>query len=76
MILTELKSFIEMHPGASRQEIAKKFSLSEDGVDAMLSVWIRKGTVSRMLDTNKSDQVTRVRYAMNRNDGLSVTVTM
>ena len=65
-----------MHPGASRQEIAKKFSLSEDGVDAMLSVWIRKGTVSRMLDTNKSDQVTRVRYAMNRNDGLSVTVTM
>ncbi|MCF4171651.1 FeoC-like transcriptional regulator [Vibrio sp. McD22-P3] len=76
MILTELKSFIEMHPGASRHEIAKKFSLSEDGVDAMLSVWIRKGTVSRMLDTNKSDQVTRVRYAMNRNDGLSITVTM
>ncbi len=76
MILTELKSFIESHPGVSRHDIAKKFSISEDGVDAMLAVWIRKGSISRMLDTNKADQVTRVRYAMNGDNGLSVTVTM
>lgn len=76
MILSELKHYIEHNPGASRHDLAKKFALSEDGVDAMLAVWIRKGTISRMLDTNKSQQVTRVRYSLNRTDALSVTVRM
>lgn len=76
MILSELKHYIEHNPGVCRHELAKKFAISEDGVDAMLAVWIRKGTISRMLDTNKAEQVTRVRYLMNREDELSLTVTM
>ncbi|NGZ13358.1 iron transporter FeoC [Vibrio aestuarianus] len=76
MILTELKGYIEENGIVSRADLAKKFSMSEDGVDAMLSVWIKKGIISRTIDTNKAHHVTRVRYALNRNDGLSLTVTL
>ncbi|CAH8202467.1 FeoC-like transcriptional regulator [Vibrio sp. SA48] len=76
MILTELKGYIEENGIVSRADLAKKFSMSEDGVDAMLNVWIKKGIISRTIDTNKAHHVTRVRYALNRNDGLSLTVTL
>ncbi len=76
MILTELKQYIDAQGSATRSELAKKFALSEDGVDAMLSVWIKKGVISRMIDTNKANKVTRVRYSVNQADGLSLTVTM
>ncbi|AQM19138.1 FeoC-like transcriptional regulator [Vibrio anguillarum] len=76
MILNELKRYIEDNGIVSRSAIAKKFSLSEDGVDAMLSVWIRKGVLSRTIDTNKANRVTRVRYGLNRNNGLSLTVVL
>ncbi len=76
MILTELKAYIEAQGSASRAELAKKFALSEDGVDAMLAVWIKKGVLSRMIDTNKADKITRVRYSVNQADSLSLTVTM
>ncbi|WP_162046826.1 FeoC-like transcriptional regulator [Vibrio taketomensis] len=76
MILTELKAYIEAQGSASRTELAKKFALSEDGVDAMLAVWIKKGVLSRMIDTNKADKITRVRYSVNQADSLSLTVTM
>lgn len=51
MILNELKRYIEENGIVSRSAIAKKFSLSEDGVDAMLAVWIKKGVLSRTIDT-------------------------
>ncbi|KII75485.1 FeoC-like transcriptional regulator [Vibrio renipiscarius] len=76
MILTELKQYIDAKGGASRTELAKKFALSEDGVDAMLSVWIKKGIISRMIDTNKAEKITRIRYSVNQKNGLSLTVTM
>ncbi|GAB2665486.1 FeoC-like transcriptional regulator [Vibrio panuliri] len=76
MILTELKQYIDAQGSATRSELAKKFALSEDGVDAMLSVWIKKGVISRMIDTNKANKVTRIRYSVNQTDGLSLTVTM
>ncbi|RJX73830.1 iron transporter FeoC [Vibrio sinensis] len=76
MILTELKQYIETHGVSSRAELAKKFHMSEDGVDAMLSVWIKKGKLSRLVDTNKAQVVTRVRYAETKKDSLSLTVTM
>ncbi|QSA19811.1 iron transporter FeoC, partial [Vibrio furnissii] len=52
MILTELKQAIAAQGGISRKELAKRFALSEDGVDAMLAVWIKKGVISRFIDTN------------------------
>ncbi len=42
MILNELKAAIESKNGATRQELARRFALSEDGIDAMLAVWIKK----------------------------------
>lgn len=43
MILTELHQYIDNEGVAARSELASKFGMSEDGVDAMLSVWVKKG---------------------------------
>jgi putative ferrous iron transport protein C len=76
MILNELKQHIEQEGQVTQKELAKKFALSEDGVDAMLAVWIKKGVISRMIDTNKAQKITRVRYATTRSDGLALTAMM
>lgn len=76
MILSELKQCIDQNGSISRRELAKKFAMSEDGVDAMLSVWIKKGKISRFVDTNASHNVTRIRYAKVKADALALNVTM
>ncbi|MGD8233576.1 FeoC-like transcriptional regulator [Vibrio sp. TRT 1302] len=76
MILAELKQFIDQQGSVSQRELAKKFGLSEDGVDAMLSVWIRKGVISRLVDTNAANHVMRVRYTKVDPNALALTVTM
>ncbi|CAH6878581.1 Ferrous iron transport protein C [Vibrio chagasii] len=76
MILTELHQYIDSQGFADRKEIAAKFGMSEDGVDAMLSVWVKKGKVSRLVDTNKHGHTTRVRYTICKQDGLSLNVMM
>ncbi|EGQ9597197.1 iron transporter FeoC [Vibrio parahaemolyticus] len=76
MILNELYQYIADKGTVSQSELAKQFGMSEDGADAMLSVWIKKGKISRMVDTNKALDVMRVRYAVTKQDGLSLTVTM
>jgi putative ferrous iron transport protein C len=42
----------------------------------MLAVWINKGLVTRLVDTNKKQEVIRVRYKLNPKDTLSLNVTM
>ena len=54
MILQALKSYIAEQGCVSQKALAKKFAMSEDGVDAMLQVWIRKGVISRLVDTNSA----------------------
>ncbi|EGA68482.1 ferrous iron transport protein C [Vibrio sinaloensis DSM 21326] len=76
MILSDLKLYIDQHGSVSQRELAKQFHMSEDGVDAMLSVWIRKGVISRLVDTNASQHITRVRYTKVNNNALAMTVTM
>lgn len=76
MILSELKQYIDTNGSVSQRELAKRFALSEDGVDAMLSVWIKKGMVSRLVDTNQAKHVTRIRYAKVESNSLAMTVTM
>lgn len=76
MILADLKNHIAQEGTVSRKDLAKKFALSEDGVDAMLSVWVKKGQVTRMIDTNEAQFITRVRYSLNQMNQLSMTVTM
>ncbi|NVD06172.1 iron transporter FeoC [Vibrio sp. JPW-9-11-11] len=76
MILTQMKQHLEQTGCVSRKELARQFHLSEDGVDAMLSIWIKKGLVMRLVDTNDKQRVTRVRYRHLANDQLPLTVTM
>ncbi len=76
MILKELYKYIADKGTVSQSDLAKQFGMSEDGADAMLSVWIKKGKISRLVDTNKAYDVTRVRYSVTKQDGLSLTVTM
>ncbi|MGF1721448.1 FeoC-like transcriptional regulator [Vibrio kyushuensis] len=76
MILTELIEHITKNGTTSRQKLANRFAISEDGVDAMLEVWIKKGKISRINDTSKTGNITGVRYCSNPKDSLSMTVTM
>ncbi|HHF3061823.1 TPA: FeoC-like transcriptional regulator [Vibrio diabolicus] len=76
MILKELYQYIAEKGTVSQSELAKQFGMSEDGADAMLSVWINKGRISRLVDTNKAHHIMRIRYAVTKHDGLSLTVTM
>ncbi|ARP38847.1 MULTISPECIES: FeoC-like transcriptional regulator [Vibrio] len=76
MILTELHQYIDNEGVAARSELASKFGMSEDGVDAMLSVWVKKGKISRLVDTNKHGHTTRIRYTISKQDGLSLNVMM
>jgi putative ferrous iron transport protein C len=76
MILKDLYQYIADNGTVSQTDLAKQFGMSEDGADAMLSVWINKGRLTRLVDTNKAHDVTRVRYAVTRQNSLSLTVTM
>ncbi|MEZ8822809.1 FeoC-like transcriptional regulator [Vibrio sp. 10N.261.55.A7] len=76
MILSALFEYISEHGTLSRSKLASKFLMSEDGVDVMLNVWVKKGKISRMIDTNKHGEITQVRYKRNEFDSLSMTVTM
>ncbi len=76
MILKELYQYIADKGTVSQSDLAKQFGMSEDGADAMLNVWVNKGRITRLVDTNKVHHVTRIRYALTRQDGLSLTVTM
>ncbi len=42
MILSELKAYIFEHGCVTQSNLAQHFALSEDGVDAMLEMWIKK----------------------------------
>ncbi|GLT17401.1 iron transporter FeoC [Vibrio zhanjiangensis] len=76
MILQALKTYVTEQGCVSQKALAKKFSISEDGVDAMIDIWIKKGVISRLVDTNKADKIVRIRYSANGANGLSLTVTM
>ena len=76
MILTELKQYIASKAYVSRKELAREFGLSEDGVDAMMSVWVKKGSISRLVDTDQRDRVKRGRYTLVADNAIALTVSM
>lgn len=47
MILRELGDYLAAQQKASRSELARHFHTSEDAVEAMLGVWMRKGRVAK-----------------------------
>lgn len=74
MILQEIKRYIDTHTTVTRRELAKHFALSEDGVDAMLSVWMKKGVIVRQAEENEHHHVTRVTYRIKQKDELTLNV--
>ncbi len=74
MILNQLKNYIVAKQSASRKELAQKFALSEDGVDAMLEIWVKKGQLSRMVDLNKQQNIRQVRYKVVKETDIQITV--
>lgn len=49
MILRELASVLAQQKSMSSRELAKHFQASEDVVDAMLGVWMKKGRVRKLV---------------------------
>lgn len=47
MILRELGEYLEREGKVSRRDLARHFDTSEDAVEAMLGVWMRKGRVRK-----------------------------
>ncbi|WED24015.1 FeoC-like transcriptional regulator [Vibrio sp. JC009] len=76
MIVSQLKAYIEQHSGASRTDLAKRFALSEDGVDAMLEIWIKKGEISRITDTSRKRVLPQVRYRSIGKNNIAVNIIL
>jgi len=76
MILHELKNYIAENGMVTRQELAKHFSLSEDGVDAMLDVWFKKGIICRYAETGLKNHISRVRYCLNKTNSIPMNVIL
>jgi len=76
MILTRLKDHLVANGKTSRAELAKKFGLSEDGVDAMLGLWIAKGKVSKIVSERSkiASLDNDVYYRWNAERELAITV--
>lgn len=76
MILTRLKDHLVANGKTSRAALAKKFAISEDGIDAMLALWIAKGKVSTTISERpRLGQLNvDVWYRWNAESELSITV--
>lgn len=76
MILTRLKDHLVANGKTSRAELAKKFAISEDGIDAMLALWIAKGKISTAISERpRLGQVScDVWYRWNAESELSIKV--
>lgn len=76
MILTRLKDHLVANGKTSRAALAKKFAISEDGIDAMLALWIAKGKVSTTISERpRLGQLNAdVWYRWNAESELSITV--
>jgi putative ferrous iron transport protein C len=47
VILRELGAYLAAQQKVSRRDLARHFRTSEDAVEAMLGVWMRKGRVAK-----------------------------
>ncbi len=53
MILDRLKEYVKSHPYCTQAQLAKVFFISEDGVEAMMSVWGKKGALKIFVKKEK-----------------------
>lgn len=71
MILTELKDYVIAHPQCSASELAKQFALSEDGIDAMLAAWVKRGKLKITVSESRGRVEKRYLWV---DDQLGITV--
>ena len=76
MILTRLKEHLVANGKTERAALAKTFAISEDGIDAMLALWIAKGKISKAVSERpRLGQLNcDVWYRWNEESELAVTV--
>lgn len=76
MILTRLKDHLVVNGRTNRTELAKIFGISEDGIDAMLTLWVAKGKISTTVSEHpRLGQLNcDVYYRWNEEYELAVTV--
>ncbi len=59
MILDKLKEYVKAHPYCTQAQLAKVFFISEDGVEAMMSVWGKKGALKTFVKKEKGKRITQ-----------------
>lgn len=48
MIVSELGTYLNTVGSASSSELARRFHTTEDAIEAMLGIWMRKGRVKKI----------------------------
>ena len=69
MILNDLKLYLQKNGSVSRDQLAEDFAISQDGIDAMLEIWVKKGQVNRQIDTKNN----QIHYRWKASDELQIT---
>ncbi|WP_394210513.1 FeoC-like transcriptional regulator [Enterovibrio calviensis] len=72
MILTELRDYVIANPQCSLTEMAVHFGLSEDGIDAMLSVWVKKGQLKTTVSDSRNGVVRQYQWVSDKELGITV----
>lgn len=72
MILDDLKEYIIAHPYCAQADLASAFVLTEDGIEAMLSVWGKKGKLKVTWTTRRNKPQRLYRWLDNNEIGLMV----
>ncbi|EOD79040.1 hypothetical protein D515_02112 [Grimontia indica] len=72
MILFALRDYIQSHPKCSLKELAKAFALSEDGVEAMLKEWVKRGKLKVTVSKRSSFEVRQYTWLEDSELGLTV----
>lgn len=72
MILTELKEYVISHPHCSLGDLAKHFTLSQEGIEAMLAVWVKRGKLKITVSNVRGQR--EKRYLWVDSQQLAITV--
>ncbi|WP_087022641.1 FeoC-like transcriptional regulator [Thaumasiovibrio subtropicus] len=74
MILQSLKAYLIEQGRVERAVIARKFALSQDGVDAMLVIWQKRGKIKQEIVGGQSClDAKQVWYQWISGDELAIT---
>ncbi|RXJ74750.1 hypothetical protein CS022_00510 [Veronia nyctiphanis] len=69
MILFDLLKFVELNSGITKKDLADHFEVSEDGIDAMILIWMQKGLLKTVRSRNGE-----MKYFHLKNNEISVNI--